>query len=74
MHDQRIEAGPALGGEDRGDRAVIGGVAAQAIDRLGRKGDQLAGAQRPRRLAYLSQAALQAPSHAGDPHLGRPWR
>ncbi len=64
MHDQRIEAGPALGGKDRGDRAVAGGIAAQAIDRLGREGDQLAAAQGARRVADLAQGRLQPPSHA----------
>ena len=45
MHDQRIEARPPLGGENAGHRLAIGGVGAQAIDRLGRKGDQSAMAQ-----------------------------
>ncbi len=45
MDDQRVEARPALGGEDRGHRPVVGGIAAQPIDGLGGEGDQPAGAQ-----------------------------
>ena len=45
-----LNCGPALGLEDRRDRALVGGVAAQAVDRLGREGDELAVAQQPRRL------------------------
>jgi len=40
MDDQRVEARPALGGEDLGDRLIAGCVGAQAIDGLGRKGDE----------------------------------
>jgi len=63
MHDQGIEARPALGGEDRSDGAVAGSIAAEAIDRLGRERDQLALAQRARRVADLVQGRLDAPSH-----------
>jgi len=45
MDDQRVEARPALGGEDRGHRPVVGGVAAQAIDGFGGEGDQPSGPQ-----------------------------
>ena len=45
MHDQRVEARPALRLEDPRDRHVRARVAAKAIDRLGRKGDKLALAQ-----------------------------
>lgn len=38
-NDQRIEAGPPLGGEDRGDDEIIPGIAAQAINRLGGESD-----------------------------------
>src|SRR6185312_14774485 len=41
--DQRIELRPALGFEYPGDRALAGGVGAEAVDRLGREGDELAG-------------------------------
>ena len=46
MRDQRIERGPPLGGVDRGDGAVVGRVGGEAIDRLGRHGDETAGALR----------------------------
>ena len=45
MHDQRIEQRAALGGEDRGHRFAIGGVGAQAVNRLGGEGDQPAVSQ-----------------------------
>ena len=60
--DQRIELRPALGLEDRRDRALVGGVAAQAVDRLGREGDELALAQQPRRLGDRLRRRL------GDAH------
>ena len=46
MGDQRVEARPALGLEDARDRARVGGVGAQAVDRLGRKRHELAAPQR----------------------------
>ena len=49
VHDQRIEARAALGGENRGDRVAVGGVAAEPVDRLGGKGDEAASAQKLRR-------------------------
>ncbi len=48
--DQRVEARPILGGEDRGDRTLVGRIGAEAIDGLGRKRDQPAGGDHPRRL------------------------
>jgi hypothetical protein len=39
MDDQRIEAGPALGGEDRRHGAVVGGVAPEAVNGLCGEGD-----------------------------------
>ena len=47
MQDQRVEARPPLGGEDRGDGPLVGCVGAEPIDRLGRKGDELSRAQQP---------------------------
>ena len=44
MDDQRVEARPALGREDRGDRVLVHGVGAEPIYRLGREGHQLSGA------------------------------
>ncbi|WGM37936.1 hypothetical protein AMEJIAPC_00837 [Caulobacter sp. NIBR1757] len=41
MGDQGVEARPALGFEDTGDGQRVGGVGGQAIDRLGREGDEL---------------------------------
>jgi hypothetical protein len=46
MNDERIEARAVLGREDCGHGAVIGGIGAEAIDRLGGKGDEAAGAKR----------------------------
>ena len=53
MHDQGVEQRAALGGENRGHGFAIGGVGAQAIDRLGREGDK--------------PAILQNPGGFGDP-------
>ena len=50
MHDQGIEQRPALGGENRGHRLAVGGVGAQAVNRLGGEGDQAAIAQDARGL------------------------
>ena len=46
MDDQRVEARPVLRREDCCHGAVVSGVGAQAVDRLGRKGDELAGGKR----------------------------
>ncbi len=46
MHDQRVEARPALGGENRGDGRLARRVAAQPVDGLGGKGDEPACAQK----------------------------
>ena len=40
MHDQRVEAGPPLGGIDASHRICIARIPAKAVDRLGREGDQ----------------------------------
>ena len=45
VHDQGVEARPRLGGEDPGDGPLLGGVGPQAVDRLGRKGDEAAGGE-----------------------------
>src|SRR5262249_52770953 len=45
MHDQRIKARALLGGEYLADRKFIERVGAEAINRFGRKGDELALAQ-----------------------------
>lgn len=45
MRDKRIEAGPALGLENPGDRLGVRGVAREAVDRLGGQDDKLAAAQ-----------------------------
>ncbi len=60
--DQRVEVRPALGGEHGGDGAVGGGVRPQAVDRLGREGDQLTGQQQGRGLRVArSQTAGHRP-------------
>ena len=45
MDDQRMIGRSSLGGEDPGDGRGIRGVGTEAVDRLGRKGDQFAGLQ-----------------------------
>ena len=40
MHDQGIEQGTALGGEDRGHGFAIGGVGTKAVNGFGREGDK----------------------------------
>jgi hypothetical protein len=50
VDDQRIERRPVLDVEDARDGGVVGGVGAEAVDRLGGEGDDAAGAQlKPRR-------------------------
>jgi hypothetical protein len=49
VHDQRIEAGPALGGKDGRHGPAVGGVRTQAIDSFRGKGHQPAFAQNARR-------------------------
>ena len=53
MEDQRVETGTILCGIDRCDGFVRRPVAAKAIDRLGREGDDLALADRLRRRLNL---------------------
>ncbi len=80
MSDQGIEFRPAFGVEDGGDRALVGGVTAQAIDSLGREGDQPAGAQEARgfvdrggrRLDDLYRAALLRAMKCGLEKFGLP--
>ena len=48
MRDQRIEGGPSLGGIKPRHRLAIGRVGAEAIDRLGREGDEPAGREAAR--------------------------
>ena len=42
MHDQGIEQGASLGGEDGGNSLAIGGIGAKAVNGLGWKGDKAA--------------------------------
>ena len=49
MRDQRIEARPALGGIEPRDRRAVGGVGAEAVDRLGRERHQPAVGEHARR-------------------------
>ncbi len=48
MHDQWIEARPALGLVDLQHGIGVGGVGAQPVDRLGGEGDELSGPQQRR--------------------------
>ena len=52
MHDQWIEARPALGFVNTRDRFRVGCIGGKAIDRLSRHSDRLAGQHQPRRLSY----------------------
>ncbi len=54
-----LNAGPALGREDRRDRAVAAGVGPEAVDGLGREGHQLARVQQRRRRAQAAGAVRQ---------------
>ena len=49
MRDQRVEARPALGGIKPRDRLAVGGIGAEAVDRLGRERDEAARGQDARR-------------------------
>ena len=71
MGDQRVERRPPLGGEEAGDRGRIGGVRPEPVDRLGRKRDQPAGAQKngrplPRRPRRPVKSAFQGPYSQGQ--------
>ena len=75
VDDQGIEAGPALGFEDARHRPVVGRVGAQAVDGLGREGDEAAGAKLRRR--RLNPGPVRQPlRHARRPipalQAGRP--
>ena len=48
VDDQRVEAGPALGLVDPRDCLGVGRVGGEAVDRLGRHRDRLAGEDQPR--------------------------
>ena len=45
VHDQRVETGTLLGCEDLRDRVGVERVGPQAVDGLGREGDEVAGAE-----------------------------
>ena len=51
VHDQRVEAGPALGAVDGRHRMIVGRIGRQPIDGFGRNGDGLARADEQRRFA-----------------------
>ena len=48
VHDQRVEARPALGLVDSGDGSGIGRVRRKPVDGLGRHSDRVAGEDQPR--------------------------
>ena len=54
MDDQRMVLRPPLGGEDLRHGLRIGGIGTEAVDRLGGKGDQFAGAQQLGRASQLT--------------------
>ena len=70
--DQRIELRPSLGFEDGGDGAFVGGVAAQAVDGLGREGDQPALENEARGLGDAHRSALLRAMKCGLEKLGLP--
>ena len=53
MEDEGVETRPVLRGIDRRNRLIRSPVAAEAIDRLGRKGDDMTFADRRRRRLHL---------------------
>ena len=59
MGDQRIECGPALGLVKPRDRLAVGGVGAEAVNGLGRKGDQAAGREAAHRLGDRGGVGLE---------------
>ncbi len=59
-------ARPALEREDAGDRGVVVGARAEAVDRLGRKGDQLAGGDSAAR-----RSSIAAGIEPVEPHRAR---
>ena len=63
MGDERVDRGPLLGGVDRGDRGVRGRVRREAVDGLGRHGDETAGAQACRGGGDRLGACLDEPGH-----------
>src|ERR1051325_4630575 len=52
VHDQGIEQGTSLGGENGGNRLAVGGVGTQAVDSLGREGEEPAIAEGTSGLLY----------------------
>ena len=70
--DQRVELRPSLGLEDGGDGAFVGGVAAQAVDGLGREGDQPALENEARGLGDAHRSALLRAMKCGLEKRGLP--
>src|SRR3984885_7206743 len=64
MGDERVDRGPLLGGVDRRDRGVRGRVGREAIDRLGRHGDEAAGAKTCGRCGDRLGARLRQAGHS----------
>ena len=67
VNDQRVEARPALGLEQPGDRAIVAGIGAEPIDRLGRKRDQRAAFQQIGRRLDCRRTRRQAPRPSAAP-------
>ena len=65
MANQRVEAWPPLGLEDRRHRPGIGGVGPQAVHRLRAECDQQALAQHPRRALAMPTSSACSTSVMG---------
>ena len=65
VRDQRIERRPALGLIEPRDGPAVGGVGAEAVNRLGRKGDQPAGLEAAHRVANGGGVGLRYAGHQG---------
>ena len=63
MGDERVEGRAAFGLVDPRDGAPVGRVGAEAIDGLGREGDQAAGGEHARRVGNRCGVGLR---YAGD--------
>ena len=68
--DQRVEMRPSLGFKHGSHRSATARIRAQAIDRLGREGDEFARAQQPRRFRDLIRP--KPACHPGRPSQTKP--
>ncbi len=63
MTDQRVKMRPALGLKNRRHSFRVGGISAQAVNRLGAKGDQFTGRQQSRGLCDITVSTVENFSH-----------